>query len=59
MIAVRTIAFRMPAAMATEETHRFDPCTLGPPLTTGQYVEFWKTWWTQNRAGLGFAVQSR
>jgi hypothetical protein len=59
MIAVRTIAFRVPAAMATEETHRFCPGTLGPPLTTGQYVEFWKTWWTQNRASLGFANQSK
>jgi len=59
MIAVRTIAFRVPAAMATEETHRFRPGTLGPPLTTGQYVEFWKTWWTQNRASLGCANQSQ
>jgi hypothetical protein len=59
MIAVRTIAIRLPAAMATDETHRHTPGTVGPPITTGQYVEFWKTWWSQNRASLGFAAQSQ
>ena len=59
MIAVRTIAIRLPAAMATDETHRYTPGTVGPPITTGQYAQFWKTWWTQNRASLGFASQNQ
>jgi hypothetical protein len=55
-IAVKTIAMRVPRAMADEETHRFSPGSVGPPITTAQYVEFWKAWWTQNRAALGFTA---
>ena len=56
MIAVRTIAMRVPAAMATAETHRFYPGMPGSPGSTAEYVEFWKGWWTRNRAGLGFTA---
>ncbi len=59
MIAVRTMALRVPAAMATEETRKFLPGALGAPQTTGQFVEFWKGWWNQNRTGLGFAAQNQ
>jgi hypothetical protein len=54
MIAVRTIAMRVPGAMATPETQRFLPGMPGAPGSTAEYVDFWKTWWAQNRATLGF-----
>jgi hypothetical protein len=57
MIAVRTIAMRVPRAMATAETQRFYPGMPGSPGSTAEYVEFWKTWWTQNRAALGFTAE--
>ena len=56
MIAVRTIAMRVPRAMATADTQRFYPGMQGSPGSTGEYVEFWKTWWAQNRAALGFTA---
>jgi hypothetical protein len=52
MIAVKTMAMRVPRAMVTEETRRFYPGTMGPPITTAEYVEFWKAWWIQNRAAI-------
>jgi hypothetical protein len=56
MIAARTIAMRVPHAMATAETQRFLPGMPGSPGSTAEYVEFWKAWWTQNRAALGFTA---
>jgi hypothetical protein len=56
MIAVRTIAMRVPRAMATKETQRFLPGMPGSPGSTAGYVSFWKAWWTQNRAALGFTA---
>ncbi len=53
-IAVRTIAMRVPRAMANEETHRFYPGMPGSPAPVAEQVEFWKAWWIQNRAALGF-----
>jgi hypothetical protein len=57
MIAVRTIAMRVPRAMARAETQQFYPGMPGSPGSTGEYVEFWKAWWTQNRAALGFTAE--
>lgn len=57
MIAVRTIAMRVPRAMATAETQRFLPGMPGSPGPTAEYVEFWKAWWMQNRAALGFKAE--
>ena len=57
MIAVRTIAMRVPRAMTTAETQRFYPGMPGSPGSTGEYVAFWKAWWTQNRAALGFTAE--
>ena len=54
LIAMRTISMRVPRDMATAETHRFYPGMPGSPGPTSEYVEFWKAWWTQNRAALGF-----
>jgi hypothetical protein len=56
MVAVKTIAMRVPRAMTTGETQRFLPGMPGSPGSTAEYVEFWKKWWTQNRAALGFTA---
>ena len=50
-IAARTIAIWVPSRLVSEETRAYYP---GQSKTTAQYVEFWKTWWIQNRANLGF-----
>lgn len=57
MVAVRTIALRVPRALATADTQQFLPGMPGPPISTAEYVEFWKGWWTQNRAALGFKAE--
>jgi hypothetical protein len=54
MIAVRTIAMRVPGALANEETHRFYPGMSLSSASIAEYVEFWKAWWIQHRAALGF-----
>ena len=38
---------------ATADTRAFTP-RAGSTTTTAQYVAFWKTWWSQNQAQLGF-----
>jgi hypothetical protein len=68
MIAVRTLGIyveRMdengnkrangPAGpLANDETRSHTPGWNGRPLTTPEYVAFWKSWWSGNRARLGF-----
>ena len=38
---------------ATADTRAFTP-RAGSATTPAQYVAFWKTWWSQNQAQLGF-----
>jgi hypothetical protein len=45
-IAVRTIAMRAPPGIAAAGSHG----------STAEDVEFWKAWWAQNRATLGFTA---
>lgn len=54
LIAMRTIAFRVPNALTDEQTRRFYPdgSATGPAIQ--QYAQFWKGWWARNRAALGF-----
>lgn len=42
--------------LATAETRRFSP-GADPTATTAQCVQFWKAWWTENAAELGFSAQ--
>ncbi|HUA87163.1 MAG TPA: hypothetical protein VMB85_25075, partial [Bryobacteraceae bacterium] len=38
---------------ATADTRAYTPSGISP-LSATQYVEFWKTWWSQNKSSLGF-----
>jgi hypothetical protein len=48
---VQGVSGRLP--YRTAETGRYTP-TMGSTIPTTEYVSFWKAWWVQNRAGLGF-----
>jgi hypothetical protein len=60
-IAVKTLGLYTGSGafgpLATEQTLRFTPGMQRPPLTTSEYVDFWKAWWSRNRANLGFPVR--
>jgi hypothetical protein len=41
--------------LATADTQQFTP-TKGSAITAAQYAQFWKVWWSQNYAKLGFST---